>query len=329
MEENQPKPDEKLAFLKREEITTMQKDIVKLREMEAQKEKERIALAPDTSQKETPEGTPKIVQSQQEPGTKIEIQIEKERLETLIPKFHRKPSTLQKILVRVGMVLILFLFVGFFYWLLEVRKVEPPKEEELNNEEVISQEPEIIIPVSLISVDTIEILEDSTIKTASTSLSEILGKKFDADTFVRILIENKAENKVLGLKEFFETFQVKFPEGFLEKLSNDFTLFIYSGKNSTRLGFAAEIKDETGLSQALNSWEPTMEQDTEKLFIILGKQEKSSVPYFRTASYKNTSFRYLSFLPDNFGICYSLFNNYFFWTTSGESMTKVLDKLIQ
>lgn len=330
MEENQKKPEERLEFLKREEITTMQKDVARLRETEAQKERERIAAI--TPGEKIPEAS-KFPAGQAE---KKEEGIEKGKVETLIPKFPRNPSPFQKVLIRIIAVSVLFLFVGFFYWFFEIRKTENPPEEEITpGEEItptgeeIPEGQEVIIPLSLISVNATETLEILSLTEASTSLPDILGKKFDADSFVRILIKNKTENKILGLKEFFELFQVKTPEGLLDKLNDDFTLFIYSSISANRLGFAAEIKDKAGLVNALNSWEPTMEKDTEALFAVLEKQGLAPVSYFRTASYKGTSFRYISFLPANFGICYSMLDNYFLWTTSGESMTKVLNKLTQ
>jgi len=330
MEENQKKPEERLEFLKREEIVTMQKDVARLRETEAQKERERIAAI-----------TPgeKIPEASKLPAGRVEKEeegIEKGKVESLIPKFPKKPSPFQKVLIRIIAVSVLFLFVGFFYWFFGIRKTENPPEEEITpGEEItptgeeVTEGQEIVIPLSLISVNATETLEISSPIEASTSLPDILGKKFDVDSFVRILIENKTENKILGLKEFFELFQVKTPEGFLDKLNDDFTLFIYSSIGANRLGFAAEIKDKAGLVNALNSWEPTMEKDTEALFTVLGKQGMAPVSYFRTASYKGTSFRYISFPPANFGICYSMLDDYFLWTTSGESMTKVLNKLTQ
>ena len=47
--------EEKLEFLKREEIKTMQKDIAALREVEAQKERERIAVIKTDAGKEKTE----------------------------------------------------------------------------------------------------------------------------------------------------------------------------------------------------------------------------------------------------------------------------------
>ncbi len=92
--------------VKREEIRTMAKDIARLREIEAQKEKERIALLePDEIKKEKiemPESLEKI----------------KEETLTLIPKIKVKKSLVyKKFLVRATMIIIVLLLVGsLFYW---------------------------------------------------------------------------------------------------------------------------------------------------------------------------------------------------------------------
>ena len=99
------KKDEKLEFLKREEIRTMQKDIARLREIEAQKERERIAaLKIEEKTKKEKETVPEAAKEE----------IRKGELETLIPKLPPKPSSFQKILVRAVVIMALFLVIGFF-----------------------------------------------------------------------------------------------------------------------------------------------------------------------------------------------------------------------
>ena len=78
---------EKLEFLKREEIRTMQKDIAKLREIEAQKERERIAIL-KTEEKIQAPSLEKV------PEKKEEVPV------GLIQKISKKPSSFQKILIR-------------------------------------------------------------------------------------------------------------------------------------------------------------------------------------------------------------------------------------
>src|SRR4030042_6526645 len=268
---------EKKEFLKREEIVTLRKDAAKLRELEAQEEREKIASL-------------KPAEEIRERLGKEELKSEKEIPVTLIPKIlPKKPSSFQKILVRAGMVLTVLLIIGgFFYWFFVMRKVEEPKEEIVPPDEETTtttatttpEIPEIIIPLSLITADATETIEITSLAEATTSLANVLAKNLGENTLTRILIKNTEQNTVLGLKEFFEAFEVAAPEGFLDKLNNDFTLFLYSNKNLNRLGFVAEIKELEGFATSTRDWETTMEKDTEKLFAVLGKTNPVAHPFF-------------------------------------------------
>lgn len=323
-ETEQKEITEKKEFLKREEIITLKKDIIKLRELEAQEEREKIASL-------------KPVEEIRKRDGKEELKSEKEIPVTLIPKIlPKRPSSFQKILVRVGMLLTVFLIIGgFFYWFLVIRKVEGPKEETTppGEETIIPaatttvEVPEIIIPPSLIAVDATETIEILSLAEATASLGDVLTKNLGENAFTRVLIKNTEQNKILGLKDFFEVFEITVPQDFLDKLNDDFTLFLYSSKNINRLGFAAEIKEIEGFAALTKNWETTMEKDTEKLFAVLGKTGPAAYPYFKTANYKGRAFRYVSFPPTNFGICWSTINNYFFLTSSGESMIKLIEKI--
>ena len=350
------KEDKKAEYLKREEIRTMQKDIARLREIEAQKERERVAAL-------KPEEKPKVPPPQPPPSEKIpEVRppekvaeavphlpprpapqvsaIEEPVLAPLIPKpLPKKLAPLEKILIRGLIVLICLFLVGFLCWFFEVRpptkeEVIPPIEEEVVPPvEEVAKEPEIIIPPALIPVEAFETLEISALEEIPQLLSTLLEKALPEDQFTRILIKDIKENKILGLKEFFEAFEVEPPDNFYDRLNNDFTLFVYSFQGMSRLGFVAKIveKDDTlpppYLADLLNSWEQTMEKDFEKLLLTLGKEGQASVPNFRSASYKGVAFRYLSIPPGNFGICWVIAENYFIFTTSGQSIIKTIDRI--
>lgn len=317
---------EKLEFLKREEIQTMQKDIARLREIETQKERERIAAI-------TPEE--KITPASPEKPSFAEATKEKEEIPiSFMPRIPKRPSPFQKVLIRAGLVLILFLVVGFFFWFFEIRKPNGLPEEKITPPVATSTEENgemsaLIIPPALILTVATETMEIAAFAELNRSLPQTLSKSFIENDFTRLLIVDINKNKVFGLKEFFAVFNVKTPESFFDKINNDFTLFVYSGNNTNRLGFAVKIKEKEGLDELLKSWEPTIEKDTEEFFRILGKTTAASIPYFKGTTYKSVSFRYLSFPPTNFGICWAVYDNYFLWTSSGESMIKIINKLTQ
>lgn len=102
--------DEKLEFLRREEIRTMQKDIARLRESEAQKERERIAAL-------KPEKVKKIVREKalEEKPPEKEEKISIYRLP--------KPSPFKKYFIRLLVVLIFFSLAGSVIWFFVLGKV--------------------------------------------------------------------------------------------------------------------------------------------------------------------------------------------------------------
>ena len=248
--------------------------------------------------------------------------------ETLIPKLPKKPSPIQKILIRALIFAILLSVIGFLYWFFTVKKVEsqkiilPPEEKK---EEERNKYPEIIIPASLISVNATETLEIMNSSEIPALLPQLLEKTFGTEEYIRILFKNINENKVVGLKEFFEAFEVKTPEGLLEKLNNDFTLFIFSSGNKNHLGFVTKIENKENLLNSLFSWEATMEKDTEKLFEVLGKEGPALSSSFKTSFHQEISFRFLTISREDFGICYAWFDDYFVFTSSFENIKKTID----
>lgn len=232
--------------------------------------------------------------------------------------------SLKRVLIRfaiVAIIIVLEILAGFLYWYLTISPMETDQSQ---------IETGIITPNSLITVRETVLIEASSTEDAALLLPQFLEKKLESNTFARILVKNIGENKIFELKDFFATFSVVPPTGFLEKLNSGFTLFVYSDNDSGRFGFVAKIRENEveNLSNIVRSWEPTMEGDFGNLFASLGKNGTSDNPYFSQTTYKGIPFRYLSFSSySHFGICWSTFNNYFLWTSSGESMMRAIDAL--
>jgi len=260
-----------------------------------------------------------------------ETREEKEIKEGLIPALPKKPPAFLGGLLRMGVIIIIIILIGgLVYWQFgqknpqgepspqpvePIEPVEPPNEDEP------------IVPPVLIKTFSTETLKISTVEEIPQALSQLLNKIFEKDVLIRILIENAENNKILGLKEFFEAFYITTPFGFLEKINNDFTLFIHSTGEQNRLGFIAEIEKKEELSNLLRSWEKTIEKDTENLFSVLGKKGAPLVSYFRQTSFKGKDFRFLTISKDDFGICYTLTDEYLIFTTSFGGMQKTINEI--
>lgn len=317
---------EKLDLLRREEIKTMAKDIRKLREIEAQKEKERITTLEKEKVKEK---KPK----------KEEREAPKE---IIIPKPPKKPWALKKILVRVVFALIFVSVAAFaIHWIFNIKLPSLKKEQEestpsTTTEEVVEKEeeqepeeekePQIIIPSSFIPVGNTTTLEISQ-EEKTPAVLELLGKEeFTQEQFTRLVLKRKDGNQLLNLEEITERLQIDtVPEEVKEKLDKDnFNFFIYPQKEGKRMVLVVKIKQKDNLAQILKTWEGKITQ--EGLFIS-GKQIPTLSPAFKNFSFHNTSFRYLTISNKDLGVCYATLDDYFILSSSFAGMEKIIIEL--
>ena len=250
--------------------------------------------------------------------------------EPLIPKpLPKKPSPFKKVLIRGVIVFLLLLIFSFFCWFFWVKKppeeeIVPPAEEEIvPPEEEIAEKPEISIPPSLISVTGTKTREISQNEEIPGMIYQLMGEELSLGTFTRMVIKNTEENRLASLEDLSQAFQIETPEEIFQKLEPDYTLTLYSQKQGKRVVFATKIKEKSGLTELLKAWELKLE----KGISISGEELLPLVPYFKAANYQGVTFRYQTFSKDDSGICYSIFNDYFVLTSSGESMLKIIDKL--
>ncbi len=330
--------EEKKEFLEREEIRTMAKDVSRLREAEAQKEKERIAALQLLVEKikKAAEGEPRQRQEEKiiPPGVPERPLEEKPVKESLIPKLLlRRPTSSQKVLIRgVVVFLCLLLISGLFYWALRTKgpstkEITSPKTgEEIPKEEEVVEKPEIIISPSLLSITETRTLEISKNEEIPESFNQLMAEELQKSEFLRVVIKNIDENRLASLEDLFGAFQIEAPEGIPKKLEADYTLAIYPQAQGKRIVFVAKIGEEGGLAELLKNWE---EKITKEGFFVSGNKVPTLLSYFKTSSYQNVSFRYLTISKEDSGICYLLFDNYFVFATSFESLKKAIEQVKQ
>jgi peptidoglycan hydrolase-like protein with peptidoglycan-binding domain len=238
----------------------------------------------------------------------------------------------------VILLLLLALLVGvvtFWYWFFKIRK--PPQPPPIFPEEKAEKPPEkvvpqITIPPSLFAVDNTLVLSATSPTETRTSLQHTVREPLTQDQFLRVVIKDEKMNKIFGLRDFFETLLVRAPEEFYQNLENDFTFFVYSQPEGNRIGLAVKVKNATGLTDLLKSWEPNMENNLRPFFELIEEKIPSAiVPYFRNASnvsgYVGPNFRYQSITRQDLGICYLISGDYFVFTSSWKSMEKTIAKL--
>jgi len=319
--EKESNSEEQLEFLKREEIGTMGKDISRLKEIEAQKERERIAaLNPEREVEEKIIPPPEKVEEKitPPPEKKEVVKIEKEKPIPLIPKSPKRLSLFKKIIVRLAVIFLLFLVLSFLYWYFGVKR---PSEEEIIP---LVKKIEITIPPSLISVETTNTFEISKLEEIPDVFNRLMTEKFPEGSFIRVLIKNIEKNQLVSLKEISNVFQIEVPEEIFQRLEPDFTFSIFTQEQGKRIALIARVKEKERLAELLEIWE---EKLTEEGVFLSGDKIQTLVPYFETTSWQDVTFRYLTISKQDFGICYTLFNNYFVLTTSFESMRKAIEEL--
>ncbi|XOB42773.1 MAG: glycoside hydrolase family 3 N-terminal domain-containing protein [Candidatus Nealsonbacteria bacterium] len=308
-----PKPEEeKLERLKREEIRTMKKDIKSLREFEVKKERERIVGL---------QTEPKKPGIMPEPKPRAKPEPTKEELFT--PKPPIRPSPLKKIFVRVIIVILVSLVIGFAYWFFAQReqlaiKEDASIEEEQESPEEIVEEPEIVIPDSLIIVKDILTFNATDTNSINNIYNQIITKVLENNEFVRIVIKNEQEKRIMTLTEVTESFQITIPADVLESLKIDtFNLLVYPQEHGKRGVIIAEIKDKEKLNSSLLSWENDIITNG---LLVSGNKVTTLSTRFRDYSFENTPFRFLTLSMNDLGICYSLMDDYFLLSTSFKSI---------
>ncbi len=343
---------EKLVFLKREEIRTMAKDLARLQEEEAIKEKEKISklkfeekLKKESSQRE------EIIKTMIPGETEIVETREDMATEEISSRISKTPSW-KKVLVRIMIVLSFFAFlflIGFTYWYFAVKKGRSPQPSPESQTLSVSISPSPspesptpsptesinpeIPPIPVISVKEIKIIDLNQEENVQKQLKQAIGNIVitgNEPEFFEILL--KKNDQFLGMKDLFEGLELKSPENLFGSVSDkieDFDFFIYA-KNGINQGFGLVVKakEKESLLSLLNAWEQTMPSDLSNLFITMNKQAtlaSATSAVFKQANYADAAFRYLSFKEPGVGVCWSVYKDYLVITSSGEIITKTFD----
>lgn len=114
----------------------------------------------------------------------------------------------------------------------------------------------------------------------------------------------------------------------LDNLEDDFSLFIYSGAESPRIGLAANFKDKTKTALVMTAKEKTLVNDISFLFLSEVPQKTKGV--FSVNGNKSFPIRYINIDANAEGLLsvdYSLTDKQLIITTSKNAMWAILDKI--
>ena len=154
---------------------------------------------------------------------------------------------------------------------------------------------------------------------------------FAVDKFRRIVIINESERRQATIKEIFDALLITAPDGFYERLGENYTLFEYSQKEGIRIGLVSSIIDKENFAKLLSQNEGTMKDGFRTFFSLMNLESPVTTKVFASASkmkgYTGPDFRYLPVSKNDLGVCYSAYADYFMLSTSFESMKKALESL--
>ncbi len=343
-ESEREEEEEKLKFLRREEIKTMQKDVNKLRETEAQKEKERIvSLAEEKEQKkkEPPKKLPqpiKIFLKKEEPEKEAVVEEEIPAEAVLIPKNpKRRGGIFKKVIVRLFFVLIFIGLIGGAYYLfrsgaltsLFSRRTTPETEQQEENTPPETQKEEeefqIEIPISFVPIEKTFVVEIADNGEIPQEIKRITKKDLPQEEFSRIVLENPGKKRLVSLEEIAQAFQVSTVPEVVNKIDIDrFTFLLYPQPEGMRQVLIARVEDSDNLNNGLKTWENRLIQDGVS---GLGQQIPVIGTSFKNYSFQNVPFRYLTIGKNDSGICYALYKGYLIVTSSFKSMNQAIVKL--
>jgi len=242
----------------------------------------------------------------------------------------RKPSLIQKILVRLVVAILIIAILGtalFIFWYFQKqRKTSPP------STPTPTPTPETIIPPTppILEVNPKKtILEISSPYEIYTALDKFTTEqKIPEGKFVQFSIQNKQTQEEISLSEFLSAFKIEFPINFFAKFEDAFSFFVYSQHTGYRFGFAITLKDKEGVEDMMKAWESKAESNFEYFFVLMNKENPALNPNFRDAVYRGRHFRYITFSREDLGLCYWVSDEFLIFTSSYESMKKIIDLLI-
>jgi len=305
------------------EIKTMKKDLEEIEKKTPVVEPpEELPIAPGWVSSDGPPGAPlpsEPIVSAEEPKQPlpqvpkppiIEVKEEKETEE--LPR--RRINGF-----RVGIaafLVLVFLVGGFYYWWNYLR---------------VPQKTEPEIPVSLISVDTTDVIEIKTfdenilIEELQTSFNE----KENEGSLRRILIKKieKKQDYFVSLEKLCEVLGIKVPTDVSGNFEKDYTLFFYSQEQGNRIGLITKIVNVDALKVSLGNWESLMRQDLEPIF--LGMPFTSGDTSFRNGEYSDVPFRYIKLPDPSLGIAYILIDDKLLIATSKDSFQEAFNGLLK
>ncbi|HEX9722054.1 MAG TPA: glycoside hydrolase family 3 N-terminal domain-containing protein [Candidatus Paceibacterota bacterium] len=353
-------PTQKKSLLTRGEVSTMQKDVSNLREQEAKKEQERIGQlkAQQEAQKEraavrqirqSAEETKQREESQRrEQLQKIQDSILPPGEEQRIQKLPKRPSQERKVFIRV-IIVIIFAFIALnlvllAYWFFsrqgslqlpffsseepspapQPQPIPAPTPEPTPAPQPVPQ-PSPNSITQLVNPVHASTLQFSSSQDLSALLKQLLGESQPAG-FTQLIFRDTENQSVVdrGI-ELFSLFGVSTTEAIADHFSQTSFFFSHSSLQGNRFGMIVQLQNPESTKQALNDWEPQMEQNLTPLMPFWDSKGTGYTTAFRSREYRGVEMRYQTFSTQDYGIVYAVVDNYLIFASSFDTTKAAID----
>lgn len=321
--------DIKKSFLEKEKIGTMEKDLQRLREKTAEKERQEMM---GRAEKEHMKNIPgkKTFSSFNDAGLSQDIKkpisdISQQQTESGLKK------GLQKLSIRIIFIFIILAVVGGLIFLFYIKG---PKEIEtiLPIEETQETQKPLIAPMGILETNYLNFINIDSPEVINQSIEYSFYNKFESFGFHRVLFK-KNEEEFFTDKEILSAlniFPIEVMDLFNNAIEGNFVFFIYNNGLSKRPGFVIKIGDENQgkIKQEMKKWESNTESAMLPMLLIIGEpRDKYYTTKFKETSFLSEKIRFQTLSQNDYGICYTATNDYLILTTSIESIRKVVSIL--
>ncbi|MFH1671383.1 MAG: hypothetical protein ABH889_01230 [Candidatus Portnoybacteria bacterium] len=253
----------------------------------------------------------------------------------------------------LAVILIIAGIGGFFYWKYYIKEpataithlecqdyqcIEIEGEGEnkcLTSEDCLPLEP--TQPDPLISVASAEIIEvgEGEESLLSDKLKSALAKEQEGNTLKQILVKlvDGPKKEYFTLDKITSSLGLKMPLDISQAVvqgevnGQSYTLFSYSQEQGNRLGLVVDLKQDVDLTQSLRSWEISIIEDLEPLFLSAETLSPSALG-FQDNVYREKNIRYLNFPDPDLSIDYAIVDSKLLIATSRDSMYGLIDVIL-
>ncbi len=260
------------------------------------------------------------------------------------PVLQTKPSPFEKVWVRIVIfVLILSIIGAILVFGLDIFNLDPsdpiatstPGGTGEPGENPPDETGNISIPPSLLLTNAKYTREIPSLEDLPSAFSSILRSGLGEKIFTRIIIKDIDREKVITLEDFLSSVGIEDPEWLYEEVEQEFTLLTYAPQNNqialmlklkaASLPEKSKEKERKEIRESMIEWEKTLKGDFDSLFSTMGKEKLMASHSFKEVTRSEETYRYTTFVGENFGLAYSVTKDYLIISTSEKSIIELVD----